>query len=313
MAIGYTPQTWVNGSAPALSAANLQTMDNGINAACDALDAMAVDGTGIPDATTAIKGRVALATTGVEEATKVPKATGADLAALLTAGGYTLTAPSGANSLDGIADTATWKKVAAAVATALNANTYTANDADKVSAFGIGATKTLSSGTDLNTIITNGIYAVTNPTQTNLSGDITSLPAGNYTVTVERITNTMITQRAVNPTSFVEYIRFLYSGSNWYGWWRVWNSAIDGNGGQPPSPKPRAATTSDIGHFARLLPDAGVAATLPSGGTWAYMALLHNASTGALVGSGISVAAGGTEVGAASAGNQWTALIWRVA
>ena len=53
MAIGYTPQTWVNGTAPALSAANLQTMDNGINAACDALDAL--DAAGIktaPDAKT---------------------------------------------------------------------------------------------------------------------------------------------------------------------------------------------------------------------------------------------------------------------
>ena len=45
MAINYTPQTWVNGSAPALSAANLQTMDDGINAACDRLDALGADAT----------------------------------------------------------------------------------------------------------------------------------------------------------------------------------------------------------------------------------------------------------------------------
>jgi hypothetical protein len=96
-------------------------MDNGINAACDALDAMAVDGTGIPDATTAIKGRVALATTGVESATKVPKATGAELAALITAGGYSLAPATGSDNLDNIADGTTYKRVTAAEKTALTA------------------------------------------------------------------------------------------------------------------------------------------------------------------------------------------------
>ena len=51
MAIGYTPQTWANGAAPALSAANLQTIDNGINAACDAVDAL--DAAGINTAPSA--------------------------------------------------------------------------------------------------------------------------------------------------------------------------------------------------------------------------------------------------------------------
>lgn len=103
-------------------------------------------------------------------------------------------------------------------------------EADTVPGYGIGTTKTLTTGTDLNTILVNGIYAVVNPTQTNLSGDVPSLPAGSYSVTVERVTDTMITQRAVNPLSFIEYIRFLYFGSNWYGWYRVWNSGSDGPG-----------------------------------------------------------------------------------
>ena len=59
MAIGYTPQTWVNGSAPSLSAANLQTMDNGINAACDALDTAA---TMAPIVATAIEAGTATTT-----------------------------------------------------------------------------------------------------------------------------------------------------------------------------------------------------------------------------------------------------------
>lgn len=39
MAISYSKKTWVNGGAPAISAANLQVIDNGIQAACDQLDA----------------------------------------------------------------------------------------------------------------------------------------------------------------------------------------------------------------------------------------------------------------------------------
>ncbi len=74
----------------------------------------------IQQATTVLRGTAMLASTGVESATKVPKATGAEIAALLTAGGFSLTPAEGAASLDGIGDSATWKKTIAAVATALN-------------------------------------------------------------------------------------------------------------------------------------------------------------------------------------------------
>ena len=40
MAIGYTKKTWANGGPPALSAANLQALDDAVEAACDGLDAM---------------------------------------------------------------------------------------------------------------------------------------------------------------------------------------------------------------------------------------------------------------------------------
>lgn len=36
MPLNYTKRTWVNGSSPAISAANLQAMDDGIKQACDA-------------------------------------------------------------------------------------------------------------------------------------------------------------------------------------------------------------------------------------------------------------------------------------
>ena len=59
----------------------------------------------ISDASASAKGKVQLAQTGVEDATKVPKATGAELAALLDAGGY---------NLDGLDDGTTYKRVTAA-------------------------------------------------------------------------------------------------------------------------------------------------------------------------------------------------------
>lgn len=38
MAIGYSAKTWVDGSSPALSAANLQTLDDALEDACDEID-----------------------------------------------------------------------------------------------------------------------------------------------------------------------------------------------------------------------------------------------------------------------------------
>ncbi len=59
----------------------------------------------ISDASASTKGKVQLASTGVQDATKVPKATGAEIASLLDAGGY---------NLDGLDDGTTYKRVTAA-------------------------------------------------------------------------------------------------------------------------------------------------------------------------------------------------------
>ncbi len=40
MAINYTKATWVNGAPPALSAENINHMDDGIKQACDAIDSL---------------------------------------------------------------------------------------------------------------------------------------------------------------------------------------------------------------------------------------------------------------------------------
>lgn len=202
MAIGYTEIDFINGSAPALNATNLNKIDEALKDACDQLDAQGVlteagridanaiaatagadlaerlqtaanveDGADVTDeanvtaiavatdevtaapdhiwglvgdalkrwtkagfeavvrafsATTAAAGTVMLASTGIEAATKVPKATGAELAALLTAGGFSLSPAEGADNLDNIADGTTYKRILAAVATALNASTIVA-------------------------------------------------------------------------------------------------------------------------------------------------------------------------------------------
>lgn len=180
MAIGYTEIDFLNGSAPALNATNLNKMDEAIKDACDLLDAETAAGRAIVEATNAVAQRSALglgdsatlnvgtgagdvaagnapagavtthesaythaniptaagktaadgigaagivgvASTGVEAATKVPKATGAELAALLTAGGYSLSPATGSDNLDNIADGTSYKRVTAAEKTALTA------------------------------------------------------------------------------------------------------------------------------------------------------------------------------------------------
>ena len=114
--IGYTELDFVNYQGPAVSAENLNHMDEGIKAVSDWADGL-------------------LASTGIPSSVKAPKALGADLVALITAAGYSLSPAEGTASLDGIADGATYKRILAAIATALNAGTY---DAYSVLSFGIG-------------------------------------------------------------------------------------------------------------------------------------------------------------------------------
>ena len=151
MAIGYTELDFINGTTPALNAANMNHIDEGVKACADALDALdtasiptASEKTRLSDiqaatgATTALKlanlatratalqqGVTQLATTGVEDATKVPKATGAEIAAILAAGGYSTAPATGTASLDNIADGLNRKAVSATEKTAITAGAAT--------------------------------------------------------------------------------------------------------------------------------------------------------------------------------------------
>jgi len=78
----------------------------------------------IGNATTTNKGLIQFATTGIQDATKVPKATGVEMAALLTTGGYSLAPTIGQATFDNIADGSNYARVQKIYADAINAGTY---------------------------------------------------------------------------------------------------------------------------------------------------------------------------------------------
>lgn len=241
-----------------------------------------------PAASTTVAGKIQLATTGTESATKVPKATGAELAALLTAGGFTLTAPSGANSLDGIADTETWKKVAAAVATALNAGTY---DAPKCTAFGIG------NGLFFNDVASFGAYADSGR-WCYFGPNITGLPTAGYykAVFTELGGNDQCCLLIKMDKTAPRFYMAGYSGGSWGSWYQLWSS-LD-NGGQPPQAKSNKTSNATIGWFDVVDCASGASVTLPSGGTFETEVLTYGATYNSVK---TAIVAGGAMTGTASA------------
>lgn len=70
--------------------------------------------------------------------------------------------------------------------------------------------------------------------------------------------------------------------------------------------EPLSKTASGLGQVVLINTASGAAAVLPAGGTWFYFITPYVLATGVLSGTpGCSVAAGGTTVGAASAGITW--------
>ena len=76
------------GGAGGVMNAQAQALANRTKFLKDVLDSPTELANRLPDATTSVKGKVQLASTGQQDATKVPKATGAEIASILTAGGY---------------------------------------------------------------------------------------------------------------------------------------------------------------------------------------------------------------------------------
>ena len=178
----------------------------------------------IPLGTESAAGVLQLASTGVPAAMKAVKALGADLVALITAAGYTLNPATGTASLDGIADGTTYKRVLAAIATALNASTVVA-------------------GTQ-------------------------------------------------------------------------WGSGNDGNGGQPPAPKPAlgapAGGANGPGQFIPISQYSAYTAPGLGSAYWMGIIICHTTATGAIVtaNSGAGIWAGGT-VFTCAVGQTIQGFIWR--
>ena len=104
MPISYTKRDWTNNSPPAINAANLGAMDDGLKLAVDALNNMS-------DA-----GQQAVKEIGAAPAST----TGGKLVNKITEAGYSLAPATGAANLDNIADGTTYKRVQAAKATTIN-------------------------------------------------------------------------------------------------------------------------------------------------------------------------------------------------
>ena len=69
--------------------------------------------------------------------------------------------------------------------------------------------------------------------------------------------------------------------------------------------------SAGLGQWTSITSAVGAALVLPAGGTWSYFALLFN--SGVVSNFGVGVAAGGTSVGAAVAGQNWGGFVWRIA
>lgn len=287
MALGYTKTVYANGVAPALSATNLNKNETALQAVSDWADGL-------------------LASTGVPNSAKAVKALGADLAALLTAAGYSLAPATGTASLDNIADGTTYKRILAAIATALNAGTY---DAASVSAFGIGSISKIIANLDAGSVGLNGIYA------TYLGGTAAGwpLPAGT------EASMTLLCLAENNAPASLTQLAFCHYGpghvgkswirtstggtfnspsGSYNGWVPLWNGVSDGNGGQPPAAKSNKTSNATIGWFDVVDCASGASVTLPAGGTFEWFVTTYGATyNGAKSGE----SAGGAMTGTASA------------
>jgi len=107
MPISYTKRGWTNNSPPAINAANLGAMDDGLKNAVDALNNMGDAGQQV-----------------VKEIGEAPASTtGGKLVNKITEVGYSLAPATGADNLDNIADGESYKRVQAAQADAINNET----------------------------------------------------------------------------------------------------------------------------------------------------------------------------------------------
>jgi len=191
-------------------------------------------------------------------------------------------------------------------------------DADTVSGYGIGPQDAplvadLGGGTSIP--LKNGIYyfgvSCANAPQADMVGTVycsyTSQSSGRSTQLVVGSGSTY--NRRI-------YTR-AYSGGAWSQWDEVWNSYSDGNGGQPPAPKPNLSTNTSPGFTTYVNGPTNSPLVIPGISTerfWGYV-FTQNDATGVVDPSGTGVlnnGVGGATWLAASPGNTHYAFFWRV-
>ncbi|MFA5773012.1 MAG: pyocin knob domain-containing protein [Thermoplasmata archaeon] len=264
----------------------------------------------VQDASESAKGVVQYAATGVPSATKAPKALGADLVALITAAGYSLSPATGTDNLDNIADGATYARILLAIAAALNAGTY---DAASVTAFGIGATTLPTMATSVDNYVTAGIFRE--------AGSLTNspFPSNNYsTIIVMPFTSGVVIQVAFSTYVVAGNcgVKYRQKDTTWGAWKYLWSQDSDGNGGQPPAPKPAlgapAGGANGPGQFIPISQYSAYTAPGLGSAYWMGIIICHTTATGAIVAanSGAGIWAGGT-VFTCAAGQTIQGFIWR--
>jgi len=187
------------------------------------------------------------------------------------------------SDLDDLADGTTYKRILAAIATALNAGTY---DAAKCTAFGIGtaAPSAVTTEAGLDAITGGGLYKFSSDT----AGPF---PGGGVTILALPYSAGAFSLIAIQNAGGIKY---RYTGEA--AWKTFWTSFSDGNGGQPPAPKP---TTTGIGKWIQYTGQYVGGSALETG-TFAVIPIDTNGHfTPTLFGA--AVLAGGTDMGAATA------------
>lgn len=228
---------------------------------------------------------------------------------------------------DKVAEGGIYNNVTVAVAAALNAGTYkaadatTADDADKVSAFGIG-TDAKNMVNSLDDYVTNGFFRdpaglINSPWGSSAEATVHVLrgDSDNY---VYQIAYKIVT----SPYPSIKF-RAKYIANRWTPWYEVWTAFSDGNGGQPPAPKPRNANNNSIGEMVFILGADNTDVTAPNPGgagasTWCVVERnFQNSSTGVLVGYSTleptHLYAGGATVLVASPGYRGRVRLIRIA
>jgi len=187
-----------------------------------------------------------------------------------------------------------------------------AGDADTVSGYGIGVVTAVSvgSGSALDAISKGGDYVCTNPT---------GLPANTYAMNVLPLaSNIWIQTVRVFDTTRTHQRSVLNNTPG--AWYEVFNALSDGNGGQPPAPKPvyGSSPAGGANYPGQIVQGPGTdntAWTLPAGGSWLCVAYATNASGAFYTGvsaANIQYAPGGTTILSAASGKYNAGWAWRV-